>query len=158
MNGVLNENAVVKEFVFNKRDVHEIDYLLDDFIKDCRGKYFHTFENGLVYDKIFTNISHNEYVNFTITHRSMELKSEFSGLNKKTKMLEEMFFFYSNKQTNKAKKGSRIAQIPRKPLDPPISWIVTQSLIYVTSHFLSNSTYVIFFVKILFLPVLELSP
>ena len=28
------------------------------------------------------------------------------------------------------KKGNRRAQIPRKPLDPPISWIVTQSLIF----------------------------
>ena len=26
--------------------------------------------------------------------------------------------------------GTRRAQIPRKPLDPPISWIVTQSLIF----------------------------
>ena len=30
---------------------------------------------------------------------------------------------------------TRRAQIPRKPLDPPISWIVTQSLIYITSYF-----------------------
>ena len=39
---------------------------------------------------------------------------------------------------NKAKNGTRRAQIPRKRLDPPISWIVTQSLIYIT-YFLSNS-------------------
>ena len=31
---------------------------------------------------------------------------------------------------NKAKNSTRRAQIPRKPLDPPISWIVTQSLIF----------------------------
>ena len=36
-------------------------------------------------------------------------------------------------------------QIPRKPLEPPISWIVTQSLIYITSYFLSNSKYVKYF-------------
>ena len=44
-----------------------------------------------------------------------------------------------------SKKGTRRAQIPRKPWDPPISWIVTQSLIYITSYFLSNSKYVIYF-------------
>ena len=46
---------------------------------------------------------------------------------------------------NKLENGTRRAQIPRKPLDPPISWIVTQSLIYITSYFLSNSKYVIYF-------------
>ena len=35
--------------------------------------------------------------------------------------------------------GTRRAQIPRKPLDPLISWIVTQSLIYINSYFLSCS-------------------
>ena len=45
----------------------------------------------------------------------------------------------------KLENGTRRAQIPRKPLDPPISWIVTQSLIYITSYFLSNSKYVIYF-------------
>ena len=33
-------------------------------------------------------------------------------------------------RSKKAKNGTRRAQIPRKPLDPPISWIVTQSLIF----------------------------
>ena len=34
--------------------------------------------------------------------------------------------------------GTRKVQIPRKPLDPPTSWITTQSLIYITSNFLGG--------------------
>ena len=56
MNEIINENKlfVVKEYEFDKKDIHEIDYLLDDVIKDCRRKYFHTFEYKLVYDINFT--------------------------------------------------------------------------------------------------------
>ena len=39
MNGILNGSTVVKEYNFNEPDDHEIDYLLDDIIKDCRNKY-----------------------------------------------------------------------------------------------------------------------
>ena len=90
MNGLLNESTVVRENDFEKPDCHEIDYLLDDNIKDCSSKYFHVFENSLVYDIKFTNFSYNEEVIFTITHRSIEFRTEFYGLNKKSKMLEGM--------------------------------------------------------------------
>ena len=50
-----------------------------------------------------------------------------------------------NNHINEQANGTRRAQIPRKPLEPPISWIVTQLLIYITSYFLSNSKYVIYF-------------
>ena len=67
MNEIINKNKlfVVKEYKFDKKNIHEIDYILDD-IK-------------------FTNISNNEEVNFAVTHRSMEFKTEFYGLNKKIK-------------------------------------------------------------------------
>ena len=81
MNGILNERTVVKEYDFNEPDSHEIFYLFDDLIKVCRNKYFHTFEYTLAYDIKFTNSSKNEKVNFTISHRSMEFKTEFYGLN-----------------------------------------------------------------------------
>ena len=91
MNGILNESTVVEEYDFNKPDCHEIDYLIDDNFKDCRKKYFHTFEYRLGYDIKFAKISDNEEVNSTISHRSMGYKTEFYGLNKKkSKMLEEM--------------------------------------------------------------------
>ena len=83
MNDILNESTVVKEYDFNEPGILEIDYLLDDFIKNCRNKCSHTFEYRLVFDIRFTNISINEEVNFTITHRCMEFKTEFYGINKK---------------------------------------------------------------------------
>ena len=85
MNGILNESTVVKEYDFITPDIHEIDFLLDDIIKDCRNKNFHTFDCRHVYDIKFLNISNNEQINFTITHRSIEFKSEFYGLNKRVK-------------------------------------------------------------------------
>ena len=88
MNGIMNENqlTIAKEYDFNKPDIHEIEYLLDDIMKDSRNKYFtYTLEYRLVHDIIFTNISNDEEVNFTITRRSMEFKTEFYGLNKRIK-------------------------------------------------------------------------
>ena len=42
MNNMTNENQliVVKEYEFYKTDIHEIDYILNDVIKDCRKKVF----------------------------------------------------------------------------------------------------------------------
>ena len=103
MNGIINENklTVVKEYKFGKKDIHEIDYILDDVIKDCRKNYFHTFEYKLVYDINFTNISNNEEVNLIITHKSMEFKIEFYGLNKKIKNARRNGFVF--KQINNFK-------------------------------------------------------
>ena len=78
-----------------KKDIHEIDYLLDDVIKDCRKNYFHTFVYKLVYDINFTNNSNNEEVNLIITHRSMEFKTEFYGLNKKIKNARRNNFIFN---------------------------------------------------------------
>ena len=89
----MNECAVVKEYDFNEPYDHKLDYLLDDIIEDCRNKYFHTFEYTLVYDIKFANISNNEEVNFTITHRSTECKTDVYGLKKKLKKLEEIVFY-----------------------------------------------------------------
>ena len=94
----MNESTVVKEYDFIKPDIHEVDCLLDDIIKDCRNMYFHTFEYRFVYDVRFKNISNNE-VNFTITHGSVEFKTEFYGLNKKIKIARENGFIFN--QINK---------------------------------------------------------
>ena len=95
----MNESTVVKEYDSIKPDIHGVDYLLDDIIKDCRNKYFHTFEYRLVYEIKFTNISNNEEVNLTITHRSIEFKTEFYGLNKKIKNAQRNGFIFN--QINK---------------------------------------------------------
>ena len=101
MDGIINENKlfVVKEYKFDKTDIHEIDYILDDVIKDCRKKYFHSFEYRIIYDLCFKNISNNEEVNFAVTHRSMEFKTEFYGLNKKIKNARENGYIFN--QINK---------------------------------------------------------
>ena len=98
MNEIINKNKlfVVKEYEFDKKDIHEIDYLLDDVIKHCRKNYFHTFEYRLVYDINFTNISNNEEVNIIVTHRSMEFKTEFYGLNKKIKNAQRNGFKFNH--------------------------------------------------------------
>ena len=101
MNEIINENKlfVVKEYKFGGKDIHEIDYILDDVIKDCRRNYFHTFEYKLFYDINFTNISNNEEVNLIIIHKSMEFKTEFYGLNKKIKNARRNGFIFN--QVNK---------------------------------------------------------
>ena len=98
MNDMTNENQliVVKEYEFDKTDIHEIDYILDDVIKDCRKKYFHSFEYRIIYDLCFKNVSNNEEVNFVVTHRSMEFKTEFYGLNKKIKNARENGYIFNH--------------------------------------------------------------
>ena len=101
MNEIINENKlfVVKEYEFDKTDIHKIDYILDDVIKDCRKKYFHSFEYRIIDDLCFKNISNIEEVNFAVTHRSMEFKTEFYGLNKKIKNARENGYIFN--QINK---------------------------------------------------------
>ena len=76
MNGIINENklTVVKEYEFDTKDIHEMDYILNDVIKDCRRNYFHSFEYKIVYDINFTNISNNEEVDL-INRWSLRLNS-----------------------------------------------------------------------------------
>ena len=97
MNDMTNENQliVVKEYEFDTKDIHEIDYILDDVIRDCRKKYFHSFEYRIIYDLCFKNISNNEEVNFAVTHKSMEFKTEFYGLNKKIKNARRNGFIFN---------------------------------------------------------------
>ena len=97
MNDMTNENQliVVKEYEFDKTDIHEIDYIFDDIIKDCRKKSFHSFEYRIVYDLSFKKISNNEETNFTVTHKSMEFKTEFYGLSKKFKNARQNGFIFN---------------------------------------------------------------
>ena len=97
MDEIINKNKlfVVKEYKFDKKDIHERDYILDDVIKDCSRNYFHTFEYKLVYNINFTNISNNEEVNLIITHKSNEFKTEFYALNKKIKNARQNGFVFN---------------------------------------------------------------
>ena len=66
MKDILNESivfkqyAVVKENDSNKPDIFEVDHLLENVIRDCRRKYFHSSVYRCVYGKNFTNITNNE--------------------------------------------------------------------------------------------------
>ena len=46
---------VVVEYEIIKSEIDEIDFIFDNFIKDCRDKFFHTFEYRCVYDIKFTS-------------------------------------------------------------------------------------------------------
>ena len=113
MNEIINENKlfVVKEYEFDKTDIHKIDYILNDVIKDCRKKYFHSFEYRIIYDLCFKNISNNEEVNFAVTHRSMEFKTEFYGLNKKIKNARENGYIFNQINNFKIKILSNLSHI-----------------------------------------------
>ena len=113
MNEIINENKlfVVKEYECDKTDIHKIDYILDDVIKDCRKKYFHSFEYRIIYDLCFKNISNNEEVNFAVTHRSMEFKTEFYGLNKKIKNARENGYKFNQINNFKIKILSNLSHI-----------------------------------------------
>ena len=45
MNGIMNENqlTIVKEYEFDNPLITKIDSLIDNSIRDCHHKFFHTF-------------------------------------------------------------------------------------------------------------------
>ena len=95
MNGIMNENqltVVVKEFEFDNVPIRKIDSLIDDSIRDCHHKYFHTFDHICEYDLNFTNITNNEIVNFTISDKSLNLYE----LNKKLTIARERGFKFDH--------------------------------------------------------------
>ena len=69
MNGIMNENqlTIVKEYKFDNPLIQKIDSLIDNSIRDCHHKYFHTFKYRCEYDINFTNIANNESVDFIIS-------------------------------------------------------------------------------------------
>ena len=46
MDGIMNKNqlTIVKEYKFDKPLIQQIDSLIDNSIRDCHHKYFHTFD------------------------------------------------------------------------------------------------------------------
>ena len=73
MDGMMNENqlTIVKEYEFNNPLIQQIDSLIDNSIRDCHHKYFHTFDHICEFNLNFTNIANNESVNFTISDKIM---------------------------------------------------------------------------------------
>ena len=99
MNGVLNENVIVKEYEFDKPPIQKIDSQIDNSIRDCHINYFHTFDHICEYDLNFTIIGNNETVNFVISDKCMGMFE----LNKKLTIARERGFMFNqiNKLTTK---------------------------------------------------------
>ena len=60
MNGILNENVIVKENEFDKPLIQKIEGIIDDCIRDHHYKYFHTFDHMCEYDKKLTIITNKK--------------------------------------------------------------------------------------------------
>ena len=84
-------NVIVKEYEFDKPPIQKIDSLIDNSIRDCHNKYFHTFDHICEYDLNFTNITNNESINFTISEKSMGMFE----LNKKLAIAREHGFKFN---------------------------------------------------------------
>ena len=67
----MNENVMVEVYKFDEPLIQKIDSIIDDCIRDCHNKYFHTFDHICDFDSNFTNIDNNESVNFTISDETM---------------------------------------------------------------------------------------
>ena len=85
--------TVVDEYDFNNPDIDEVNFILNDTIKDCRSKYFHTFEYSCVYDIKFANMENNEEVILSITLEYMKYKSQFYRLSKKNQKCKKHWFY-----------------------------------------------------------------
>ena len=97
MDGIMNKNqlTIVKEYEFDNPLIHKIDSIIDNSIRDCHNKYFHTFDHICEYGLNFTNITNNETVNFRISDKCMGMFE----LNKKLTLARERGYIFN--QINK---------------------------------------------------------
>ena len=93
MTGIMNENVIVKEYKFNKPPIQKIDSLIDNSIRDCHNKYFHTFDPIYEYDLLFTNITNNATVILTFSDKSLASYQ----LNKKLTTAPRNGFIFNEK-------------------------------------------------------------
>ena len=103
----MNENVIVKEYEFDNPPIQNIDSLIDNSIRDCHNKYFHTFDHICEYDLKFINIANNESVNFTISDKSMGMYE----LNKKLSLARERGFKFNQINNFKIKIYSNLSNI-----------------------------------------------
>ena len=67
----MNENVIVKDYEIDKPPIQKRGSIINDCIRDCHNKYFHTFDHIFDVDIQLTNITNNELYNFTISDKSM---------------------------------------------------------------------------------------
>ena len=92
MNGITKENVIVKEYEIDNPLIQKIDSIIDNCIRDCHNKYFHTFDHICEYNLNFTNITNNETVNFLISDKRMGMYE----LNKKLISARENGFIFNH--------------------------------------------------------------
>ena len=109
MDGIMNENelTIVKEYKFDNPLIQKIDSLIDNSIRDCHNKYFHTIIHICEYDLNFTNITNNESVNFAFSDRSMGMYE----LNKKISIGRERGLIFNQINNFKMKTYSNLQNI-----------------------------------------------
>ena len=95
MNSITKENVIVEEYEIDNPLIQKIDSIIDNCIRDCHNKYFHTFDHICEYNLNFTNITNNETVNFLISDKSMGMYE----LNKKLTLARERGYIFN--QINK---------------------------------------------------------
>ena len=89
MNG--DELYVVKEYIFDNPSIQKVDSLIDNSIRDCHIKYFHTFRYVCIYDIELTNITNNEIIIISISVESMNLFE----INKKLKLARQRGYIFN---------------------------------------------------------------
>ena len=92
MSSITKENVIVKEYEIDNPLIQKIDSIIDNCIRDCHHKYFHTFDHICEYNLNFTNITNNETVNFLISDKSMGMYE----LNKKITIARENGFIFNH--------------------------------------------------------------
>ena len=107
MNGILNENVIVKEYEFDNPLIQKIDSLIDNSIGDCHNKYFHTFDHICEYDIQLINITNNESVSFTKSGKSWYMYE----LNKKLTIARKNGFIFNQINKLTIKILSNLSQI-----------------------------------------------
>ena len=107
MNGLMNENVIVKEYEFDKPLIQKIDSIIDNCLRDSHYKYFHTFDHICEYHLNFTNITNNETVNFTNSDKSIGMYE----LNKKLAIARENGFMFNQINNFKLKLYSYLSNI-----------------------------------------------
>ena len=107
MNGIRNENQLTVEDQFDNPLIQKIVSIIENSLRDCHNKYFHTFDHICVYDINFTNITNNETVKFTISDKIMHLYE----LNIKLTAARENGFIFNQVNNFKTKIDSNLSHI-----------------------------------------------
>ena len=140
MNASINESELsfVKKYEFKNPLIQKIDSLIDNSIRECHNKYFHTFDHICEYNLNFTNITNNESVNFTISDECMGSYE----LNKKLAIARENGFKFNqiNKLTIKIYSNlsniniNHHLRLGAPPLHRQFFKIISHNRDYIQSH------------------------